>query len=314
MNSKQKLLSAIDETLALLGETHQSADDKPPPKEPLPSLLNRCEDACTILDAQDQTPVRVIHHLACTGGTLLSRCIEAMPNTVLLSEIDPLSPFPLRKIDFAPYDLIRQSQTSLRPLDETGVIETFLAGLEAMSASHARMGRRLVIRDHTHSHFCADTDPEDRPTIGDIIQARFPLRSLITVRHPLDSFLSLRNNGWIHFQPDTLDEYCRRYNLFLDAYKDAPILRYEDFIADQDSGARLIAELLDLSFTIHWRDLLSVIEVSGDSGRKSDTIELRPRREVSVDLLREIDESHCYDTLCGRLDYNRVAEEAPVRT
>ena len=312
MNSKRKLLSVIDETLALLNETHQSADDKPPPEEPLPSLLKRCEDACEMLDTANQTPVRIVHHFACTGGTLLSRCIEAMPNAVLLSEIDPLSPIPLWKVDFAPYDLIRQSQTGLRPLDDTGVIETFLASLEAMNASHARTGRRLVIRDHTHSHFCTKIVPEDRPTIGEMIQERFPLRSLITVRHPLDSFLSLRSNGWVHFQPDTLDEYCRRYNLFLDAYADAPILRYEDFIADPDSGARRIAELLDLPFTSHWRDLLSVIEVSGDSGRKSDTIELRPRREVSVDLLNETNESQSYAKLCGRLDYNRMAEGPPV--
>ena len=314
MNSKRKLLSVIDETLALLNETHQSADDKPPPEEPLPSLLKRCEDACEMLDAHDQTPVRVIHHFACSGGTLLSRCIEAMPNTVLLSEIDPLSPIPLWKVDFAPYDLIRQSQTSLRPLDETGVIETFLASLEAMNASHARTGRRLVIRDHTHSHFCTEIAPEDRPTIGEMIQERFPLRSLITVRHPLDSFLSLRSNGWVHFRPDTLDEYCRRHNLFLDAYADAPILRYEDFIADPDSGARRIVEMLELPFTSHWRDLLPVIEVSGDSGRKSDTIELRPRRRVSEDLLSEADESQSYATLCSRLDYNQSPEEPPVRT
>ena len=314
MNSKRKLLSVIDETLALLNETHQSADDKPPPEEPLPSLLKRCEDACEMLDAHDQTPVRVIHHFACSGGTLLSRCIEAMPNTVLLSEIDPLSPIPLWKVDFAPYDLIRQSQTSLRPLDDTGVIETFLASLEAMNASHARTGRRLVIRDHTHSHFCTEIAPEDRPTIGEMIQERFPLRSLITVRHPLDSFLSLRSNGWVHFRPDTLDEYCRRHNLFLDAYADAPILRYEDFIADPDSGARRIVEMLELPFTSHWRDLLPVIEVSGDSGRKSDTIELRPRRRVSEDLLSEADESQSYATLCSRLDYNQSPEEPPVRT
>ncbi len=311
MKSERNLLSVIDETLALLGEMRSKADDEPLETEPLPSLLKRCEDACAALDTANQPPIGMIHHFACTGGTLLSRCIEAMPNTVLLSEIDPLSPIPLWDVDFAPYDLLRQSQTGIRPMDASGVIETFLASLTAMLDSYARTGRRLIIRDHSHSHFCTEISPAERPTMRDIIQSRFPVRGLVTVRHPLDSFLSLRNNGWVHFAPDTLDEYCRRYLLFLDAYADARILRYEDFVEAPDRGVRMMTDVLALPYTDHWRDLLPVIEVSGDSGRKSDEIALRPRREVSADLLN--DESDCYAALCERLDYSRKADAAPIR-
>ena len=46
-----------------------------------------------------QKPViRTIHHLACTGGTLISKCISSMPETALISEINPMNRFPCQFI------------------------------------------------------------------------------------------------------------------------------------------------------------------------------------------------------------------------
>ena len=312
MSAQENLLSVIDETLALLERANAEIGDGPAPQEPLPSLLKQCQEVCAVLDEATPEPVRTIHHFACTGGTLLSRCIEAMPNTVLLSEIDPYSTLPLRSADFAPYDLLRQSQTSLRPLDDNGIEETFLGSLAAMHKSYTNAGRRLVIRDHTHSQFCMEFEPAERPLIRDILKKRFTLYSLVTVRHPLDSFLSLRLKKWVMFAPDTLEEYCRRYLLFLDAYADAPLLRYEDFVANPDAGTRKMAEALELPYTDHWRDLLPVIEASGDSGRASNDIAPRVRREVSTTLLEEIDESTMYAALCDRLGYETDAGSPAV--
>lgn len=311
MSTHHDLLLSIEETLALLEKTRSAESRGPVPEEPLPSLLKDCEAACAALDAAAEEPLRTIHHFACTGGTILSRCIEAMPNTVLLSEIDPLSTLPLSTVDFAPYDLLRQSQTSLRPLDDAGVSEMFLAGLNAMYEANLRAGRRLVIRDHTHSHYCTQINPDERPTIRDILRRQFTLRSLVTVRHPLDSLISLLRNGWVMFAPKTLEEYCRRYILFLDAYADAPVLRYEDFTADPDRRARQMTEILALPYTDHWRDILPVIAVSGDSGRKSNEIASRPRQEVSAELRVACKESRSYKSVCARLGYDPSAD-APV--
>ena len=310
MSAHRDLLLSIEETLSLLEDTRNANPGGPVPEEPLPSLLKDCEAACAALDAVAAEPVRTIHHFACTGGTILARCIEAMPNTVLLSEIDPLSTLPLRASGFAPSDLLRQSQTSLRPLDDAGVTETFLASVSAMYQAHSRFGRRLVIRDHTHSHYCTNIDPGSRQTVRDLLQERFTLRSLVTVRHPLDSYISLTNNGWVMFEPKTLDEYCRRYFLFLDAYHDTPTLRYEDFVTNAHYFAGKIAATLALPFTDHWREILPVISMSGDSGRKSDEISSRPRRRVPDDIFRACGTSEQYQSLCARLDYNPAPDAA----
>lgn len=314
MSAHRDLLLSIEETLTLLEKTRDGEPGGPVPEEPLPSLLKDCEAACAALDAAEPEPIRTIHHFACTGGTILSRCIEAMPNTVLLSEIDPLSTIPLRKTNFAPLDILKQSQTSLRPLDDAGVMETFLAGLGAMHQAHLRTGRRLVIRDHTHSHYCTETDPDARPTVRALLRDRFALRSLLTVRHPLDSFISLEKNGWVMFTPGTLDEYCRRYLLFLDAYDDTPVLRYEDFVNDPDHFSRKIAEILMLPYTDHWREILPVISVTGDSGRSGDDIAPRARQEVSAELLSACQQSEHYKSLCARLAYDDDANADPLAT
>jgi len=299
-----RLLAEIDETLALLDDRQGDRGDEQAPREPLPSLLKQCEEACESLEGTEKHPIRTIHHFACTGGTLLSRCVEAMPNTVVLSEIDPLSTILLNKTDFAPSDLIRQSQTNLRPLPDRDVLASFLASLEVMHNSYRRAGRRLVVRDHTHSQFCMKPEPNNRPHLKKILTEKFEVLGIVTVRHPLDSFISLRRKKWVMFEPDSLDEYCRRYLLFLDAYRDTPILRYEDFVEEPQHTSAFLTSTLSLPHTEHWRDLLPVIELSGDSGRKGDEIEPRQRRDVP-DLL--IDEARCsrrYRELCERLKYD----------
>lgn len=304
MSAHRDLLFSIEETLSLLEKTRDGAPDGPVPEEPLPSLLRDCEAACAALDAAVPEPVRTVHHFACSGGTILSRCIAAMPNTVLLSEIDPFSTLAQSKVQFSPRDLLQQSQTGLRQLDDTGVAETFLASVGAMYKANSRTGRRLVIRDHTHSHFCTGVDPHGRPTLRKVLQERFPLRSLVTVRHPLDSFMSMSKNGWVMFEPETLDEYCRRYTLFLDAYDDVPVLRYEDFVSDPDRGVAKIAKILSLPINVHWREILPIIVVTGDSGRKGDKIAARARQTISTELTDACRASQFYNAVCTRLGYD----------
>ena len=67
-------------------------------------------------------PIRTIHHFACTGGTLISKCIATMPNTQMLSEVDPLSTMlQSKKPKFALTDIIILMQQSTRGI-ESGLI------------------------------------------------------------------------------------------------------------------------------------------------------------------------------------------------
>lgn len=252
-------------------------------------------------------PVRSLHNFACTGGTLIAKCVALMPNVTLLSEIDPLSDLMLPKknarIPFAPSDIIYAARTALRPVDEDIIEKMFDDALSTLHRELCSRGRHLVLRDHAHSQFCTETDFDSRPTLREQLLRHHPVRSVLTVRHPLDSYLSLQANGWMHFTPATLQDYCRRYLAFLDRYGDLSLFLYEDFTDDPEPVLQQICTKLDLAYVPGSADLLSAVTMSGDSGRKSNRIGKRPRRDVPEDLQAEAAESSNYADLCRRLGY-----------
>ena len=81
-------------------------------------------------------PIRSVHHLACTAGSLISRCIAALPNVVLLSEIDPLSRMQAAasgaKPLFALTEIIQALYHTTRYGTDAVVIEAFRAANEGM--------------------------------------------------------------------------------------------------------------------------------------------------------------------------------------
>ena len=270
----------------------------------LHTVLRRAKThADTVLAVE---PIRSIHHVACSGGTLVSKAIEAMPNTVLLSEVDPLSTLHLRgaKRPFFPTDLIPDLRFSVRPAAEETVIAVFSQALLALHRDLRPRGRHLVVRDHAHSQFFTAQDAHARPTVHKIIAGVGPSLAIVTVRHPLDSLLALRKNGWIHHRPDTLEEYCRRYLDFLDAHSALPVVKYEEFVAHPARTMEHICALLSLPFDAHFETHMSLSRLSGDSGRSGQKIAARPRRPVAFELRREMGQSQAYAALCAALEYD----------
>jgi len=163
----RSLMDSLDEALGLLSDF---ASNQPIPESEIRSpakLLEQCEEICN--NRLEPQPVRIVHHFACTGGTLICKLLATMPNTLLLSEIDPLSQIMTRNRRspaFAPTDLIYGMRVALRPADDAAVIEVFTAGLRALYTQVGSIGQRLVLRDHSHSHFCTDIAIDARTSGG----------------------------------------------------------------------------------------------------------------------------------------------------
>ena len=299
------LSAALDEALSLLKDSSYGRVPLSQPNDTPASLLQQCVELCAQHEAVIASePIRTIHHFACTGGTLICKCIAAMPNTQLLSEVDPLSTMlQSKEPQFAPTDLITLMQQSTRGVEPELVIELFLKNLKVIHSESVRLGQRLILRDHAHGHFCLGAAIPDRPDFLQIVAVRFETLSLVTVRHPLDSFLSMEALGWLNFSPRTFDEYCKRYIAFINVYKEVPIIRYEDFVQTPNDIMNNICELLKIPFNDQFTDLFGVFSLTGDSGRKGNSIALRPRRPVSKELAAEVAASENYDILCNRLQY-----------
>lgn len=275
-----------------------------PAGEHLQDLLGRCRAATDRNSAREAAPLRTIHHFACSGGTLISRVLAAQANVVLLSEIDPFSTMHLAPGQFWPTDVLGHRDIGVRGFDGDVVEDVFLESLESLHVHLRRTGRCLILRDHPHSHFCTDQDFDARPLLGDVLRSRFLLRSVVTVRHPLDSFLSLARRKWVHFEPQTLEEYARRYWRFLDCYATLPLFRYEDFVLDTDRTLQEMLDVLAMPLLPDWRDVLPGVVLSGDSGRSGVHITPRPRHDIPEQIVRQEEISPTYTALCERLKYN----------
>jgi hypothetical protein len=251
----------------------------------------------------DQT-IRLVHHVACSGGTIISKCLAAMQSVCLLSEVNPINRYGIKFNPTNPL-LLYEINNGNAPLHV--VKEAFCDDVAHVYRLASRENLALVLRDHSHSDFFSGPPllSEKRTTLDYCLKEQYILVSALTVRHPLDSFMSLVSVGWSYqFQPSTLDEYCKRYLSFLDSYQDLPVLKYEDFCANPDLFLRKLCSILSIRYDPTYRHRLDTIELSGDSGRSSiDEISLRQRRPVSSELLQEAIASDAYRLLCDRLGY-----------
>lgn len=303
----EQLAAAIDDALDLLKDMPvilelASVSDQAPG-----GLLDQCISLCSQQEGTTSEAIRTIHHFACTGGTLISKCLAAMPNTQLLSEVDPLSTLQATtdRPHFSPTDIVTLLRQSTRGVNRELIIELFLNNLAIIYSNSTQIGQRLILRDHAHSHYCVGPSVQERPHLRALVASRFPVLSVVTVRHPLDSFLSLKSNGWLHFVPATLDEYCKRYVAFLQAYEGYPLIRYEDFVNDPQKVMSNVCDSLELPFSDQFTELFSVFNLTGDSGRGGAVIEHRERRPVDREVAEELTMSQNYPLLQELLGYDK---------
>ena len=310
MENFKKLRVEIDQALSLLNTSDKvaksSVASKPSSLVDATSLLARCENALEKRQSNEKV-IRSIHHFACSGGTVLSKCISAMPNTFLISEVHPTTSLTINPsvIEFRPTDITSLGRYAKLPRMDELAEKMFLSQIDVANEHLNAMSSKLVLREHTHSDYCLGTEDAiaSEPVLVKLFKERYSHRKLATVRNPIDSFMSLQSNGWIHFSPPTFDEYCERLLAFIGHFKENEIVKYEDFVAQPKIVMEQITEILDIEYSPYFEDVFSIFNVTGDSGRSGDHIHARSRREVTKELQSEIENSEKYKKLKQVLQY-----------
>jgi hypothetical protein len=269
------------------------------------------------LNWASMSTLRSLHHMACTGGTLIAKCLAALPGVVVLNEVDPRSLLALEpgaQPRFTPRDMISLMQQSSHLDDVELIDDVFLSDVQVMSRRLAGRGQALLLRDHTHSAYLHGPAVRSGTTLRQTLRRRFTVHSIVTVRNPIDSYLSLLENKWLHFEPATFDEYCQRYLKFLADYEGVKWFRYEDFVARPREVMREMSAALHLPYDESFIEQFPKFKFSGDSGRKGDVIEPRPRREYGEDFVAEVNASSAFKALAYRLGYGEGLEVAAGAT
>lgn len=250
--------------------------------------------------------LRIIHHLACSGGTLVSKCIASLPNVFLLSELHPETALHMAgyKPKFSPSDIITQARYANIPDVDRLAWDIFKSDLQLLDKHVSNLGGIPVVRDHSHSDFCVGDRFESKSKIVSKLNGCFEFLRVATIRDPIDSYLSLIGNNWCHFQPNNFDAYCERVWAFTSEYPDQSIFRYEDFVEDPQSIMSQIAKQLELPFSKDFDFLFGIFALSGDSGRSSDVIEQKARKELTPKQLDEFFSSEHYTKIACRFKFD----------
>ncbi|UJP04897.1 MAG: sulfotransferase [Nitrosomonas sp.] len=251
--------------------------------------------------------VRTIHHFSCTGGTLFAKCLAAQPDVVLLNEVDPFSEMSLNhsgKPQFSPRDIISLLHQSGNQFSNELIGKVFCKDISTILDDLTQSKKLLILRDHTHSAYLVGSSPRGSQTLREILRQSFTLKSIVTVRNPIDSYLSLKELGWIHFTPPTFNEYCLRYLRFLQDHQGIRIFRYEDFVRDSPRIMYELCQHLGLDYSPDFVTTFGKFKLSGDSGRSGTVIEPRERRPYTDEFIIEVATAQAFMTLCNYLGYN----------
>lgn len=268
--------SEIDSALSLITNKRKSLESVAVPKNGMiagtESLLERCHNV--VNRQKNKKPVlRVVHHLACSGGTLISKCISAMPNVYLLSESHPYTATGVSVGTDIPALVKHAGIPNYEDLAST----LFKQSISTVYNTVEAMGGTLVLRDHTHSDFSLAAEPPKKSATITLLEKDYEIRSILTVRNPIDSYSSLVRNGWVKFQPATFEEYCRRLLLLVSQYSPEQIYSYEEFLCSPQEQMKLVSKALQLPFDESFEDTFGIFTVTGDSGRSGDVIGERSR-------------------------------------
>lgn len=258
------------------------------------SLIARCEAVCK-KHKTDKPVIRVIHHLACSGGTLFSKCLSALPNVYLLSEVHPHTELAvdMARPNYSPTDITSLAKYAKIPLVNELADKIFKQSVIAAYEHVEALGGTLVLRDHTHADFNTSNIIPTRSRVAALLEENFEIESILSVRDPIDSYSSLVKNGWVHFEPKNFDEYCRRLLILLKQFPADRIFSYELFSADPKKQLEAICKKLDLPFDETFENTFPLFKVTGDSGRTAGVISRR-ERIAPQSVLEECEKSVFY--------------------
>lgn len=249
--------------------------------------------------------MRLLHHLARSGGTVISRCLGAMNRVVLLSEIHPLG---VRLFD--PLHQARAWHDLLTDEDLEGLRRRPPAFAEAIGLIARRCAERgllLILRDWTHLDYTGIPYAQAvyRPRLAEALQTDFELVRTATVRHPLDQWLSLSGKPAFRGRLDPA-RYLEGVARFVDEAAAIGYTRYEDFTVDPDAALQRICAALDVPFDAGYRERWAdYSRVTGDvlPGRAGREIRPLPRPRMEPAAQRQFQALPAYARIVERLGY-----------
>lgn len=254
--------------------------------------------------------LRIIHHLHRTGGTLISKCLASLPYTALLSEVNPGAPR-----HFMVFDPAFQASFWLRLLSEEAANQlrgaSFTEKIKTIHLYAMNRGEALIIRNWAYLDFFARPfadAPTKKLATAIALENDFELRQVVTVRHPMDQWLSWRAYGGTakaeYFTFQAFIDACLDFH---DQTRNIPCIRYEDFVADPRQSMKELCAGLDLNYDPIFLERWPYYhQITGDDNDRSSgnwSISPRPKRIPDANLMAQASDNENYFRLLTHYDY-----------
>lgn len=264
----------------------------------------------TIIEDLDNKPtIRILHNMARSGGTMVSKCLGAMSLVRLFSEIHP-------KANHAEYlNVTDQAHRwyGLTTADDVAAHYPFIDGLRRVHALCEKENSIAVLRDWASIDFIGlllVDDPVYRFSLNEAVESEFDILECALVRHPLDQWLSTRR---LNVYQGKLDQaqFFYGYRRYAEAVQ-GNFFRYEDFIADPSATMQWLCSQLEVPFDPTFIDRWHLNEhVTGDnkkssrgsSGKEASMIRPLPRRQIEPELQTALSENGDYQRILTLLNY-----------
>jgi len=253
--------------------------------------------------------IRVIRSLARSGGTLFGKCIGCMDKVALISEIHPgnlITTAPMRQAQQW-FGLINKNDIARWKTRPPSVLQ-FVSICETRASGR---GDHLVLRDWSHLDYIGVpyTKPAFGFALGDALSMAYDIKSVVTVRHPIDQYLSLLGLAVVSEKLE-FEKYlygCMRMSEYASEHG---FYRYEDFTKDPGSVLRSICDDLELPFDPDYPSKwYRYTTITGDTvpalGRGSMKKEIQsfPRKAIDDELLEAFRSNSDYQRACALLGY-----------
>ncbi|MBC6419373.1 MAG: hypothetical protein GDA44_11645 [Prochloron sp. SP5CPC1] len=287
----------------------------------LRSLLNKINlprlNLSATATANENQPILSLHHQACTGGSIISKYFnDYFSNLVLISEINPKATFGSYR--FSPLNPLSQyAYQSGEPWHyEAFQKKIYIHEISLINKDISSKNSYLLIRDWSHGDFFSFTIISETTTVNWLTDAGFSVIPIVTVRHPLESYLSARAKKWVDM---SLHEYCERYHSFFKVYAACPVFYYEDFCrSPEDFFSKIINYYKDKGIHLIKNSGYSPHragskKISGDSGRSASLPYLRSAKPIPNHLANTTKSTSAYLNLCTKLGYNPYLQDSTTQ-
>ena len=239
--------------------------------------------------------IRSIHHLPASGGTIISKALSSLEKIVLLSEIHPSE---AKNRGTLINQLWRQYVPELLTTYDAEIDEIFLAKVK-LCIKAIGDEKHLIIRDHVHTDMLVSGKYSS--SLNRVLSKNFPHLYVVTIRDPIETWLSHINNGWTKKAPD---DFCKDYLAFCNQFESDRIFRYEDFVDDPSTFMEKLCEVLKLNFTTGFEKKIDMQNhVTGNSGRSNNIIKKRHPKKITDLQLKLFQESKHYTNICNIFGY-----------